>query len=87
MYKVGDVVIVRPDLKEFRLSDFDVGLVKCMKKYAAKKAVITRAWVNGKGNNRYLIDIDTSYSYWEDALFVPYGLDKLKDFMVSLCSK
>lgn len=86
MYKVGDTVRIRSDLKNFSSFDFPVGLTNSMKECAGRIATITFVQTSDCDSDRIVYKIDINDCWWEDDLFECH-YDKLKEYLVNLCLK
>lgn len=72
-YQVGDVVMIRPDLKDygtyvFRCPLNDSGF---MYPFCGKRAVITECF-----DTSYRIDIDNGQWFWSEDTLLPTGTDR-----------
>lgn len=77
-YKVGDKVIIRPDLK-YRDGFGNIYVVDDMERMRGKKAIITAVIVeNYHGNifNSYHLDIDFYDYFWTADMFLDKPFDK-----------
>lgn len=71
-YHVGDTVLIRPDIGEFREDEFSVELDHngCMYRYGGRTAVIKDFQYGG-----YRINIDGGSWLWSEDVFMPTGTE------------
>lgn len=70
MYKVGDKVVIDPDLST-RGHDWEVGINDSMYEYAGQTATITavKSYECHNGDSVYEIDLDAGCWSWQDSMF------------------